>query len=57
MESSEEGPIEEKQAAPPTESDSPSSPLIPTGTIAFGLIVGALLSWLIYVLKFRGHRA
>ena len=57
VESSEEGPIEEEQAAPPTESDSPSSPLIPTGTIAFGLIVGALLSWLIYVLKFRGHRA
>jgi hypothetical protein len=48
--------VKEEQAAVPTEDDSPS-PMLPIGTIAFSLIVGGLLGWLIYILKFRGQRA
>jgi len=50
------GSEEGDQAAVPAEDDSPS-PLLPIGTIAFSLIVGGLLGWLIYILKFRGQRA
>jgi hypothetical protein len=53
---SEDSAVEEKQAAPSTENDSPS-PLLPIGTIAFSLIVGGLVGWLIYIVKLRGRRA
>jgi hypothetical protein len=56
VESSEEGPVEKEQAAPSTEDD-PPSPLPPIGGIAFGLIVGGLLGWLIYILRFGSERA
>jgi len=38
------------------EEEAPSL-LPPIGTIAFSLIVGGLLGWLIYILRFRGRRA
>jgi hypothetical protein len=38
------------------ETESPSI-LLPIGYIAFSLIAGGLLGWLIYVLRFRDHRA
>jgi hypothetical protein len=45
----------EDQAAS-AEEEAPSL-LPPIGTIAFSLIVGGLLGWLIYILRFRGRRA
>jgi hypothetical protein len=38
------------------ETESPSI-LLPIGYIAFSLIAGGLLGWLLYVLRFRDHRA
>ncbi len=55
-EDAEDRAVEEEQTAAPTEDDS-SSPLLPIGTIVFSLIVGGLLGWLIYILRFRGRRA
>jgi hypothetical protein len=46
----------EGQARTVTEDDSPSV-VLPIGYIVFGLIVGGLVGWLIYVLGFRGKRA
>jgi hypothetical protein len=41
---------------PPVESNGASSPLLPIGYAGFSLIVGGLLGWLVYVLRFRGRR-
>lgn len=46
----------EEETAASTEDDPPSR-LLSVGYIAFSLIVGGLLGWLVYILRFRGRRA
>ena len=47
----------EKDAASESDDAIPPSVLLPIGYIAFSLMAGGLLGWLIYVLRFRGPRA
>jgi hypothetical protein len=55
-EGSRDSALEEEESAAPLEDDSPSA-LLPIGYAAFSLIVGGLLGWLIYILRFRRERA
>jgi len=49
--------MDDVEPEPRLESEEASSPLLPIGYAAFSLIVGGLLGWLVYVLRFRGRHA
>jgi len=51
-----ESPSTDAETQDAGEAESPSI-LLPVGYIAFSLIVGGLVGWLVYVLRFRGHSA
>jgi hypothetical protein len=46
-----------EQQPSPSDSEESRSPFLPIGYAVFSLIVGGLLGWLVYILRFRSERA